>query len=531
MPAHLVCPSCSAALSVKDEYAGRAVRCPQCGGVIAPGRPGSAPPALPNPAVPAPHPLEPETVAPPLEAAAEPAAPGGALPVARPVAKRGEEPADGGGGARPAPRHESDEDRGSRGPRRGARGGAAGGDDRPPRRPRRRYEDDGHEDEERNEKKGVSATTLILGILGAVLLTCCGTAGYAGWWAYTRVQKAKDDFVEALDKLNLRVNAFTYADLKVGEATRAVADSELGDGRVATDDDLAKVFATSPERIGAWSQKVSQKRAIVWQSGDDYLIAAFHPTADGTARLQAKEWRPGAGAALSDGELDDAKFLQRYPLQTGDGPKPAPPGAVLEVTDEQLVQAFQADARAADAKYKNRVLIVNGTIVSTVPLNKVVSVTMTGFVTGTVKKELAERLEGASRGQAVRLKGTCVGLVGTVVLLADCEVLDVAPGTVLSVRAADLIAEVGKDPEAAEEKYSGKTVRVRSARVVDVDEGQISLTGADVKGAKVRLRVSYQKAEQDQFAALKIGDTVNVQGECTSCTRNEITIDFATVVP
>ena len=34
MPIRIACPSCSATLSVKDEFAGRAVRCPKCGTVI-----------------------------------------------------------------------------------------------------------------------------------------------------------------------------------------------------------------------------------------------------------------------------------------------------------------------------------------------------------------------------------------------------------------------------------------------------------------------------------------------------------------
>ncbi len=34
MPIRLTCPSCSATLSVKDEFAGRAVKCPKCNGVI-----------------------------------------------------------------------------------------------------------------------------------------------------------------------------------------------------------------------------------------------------------------------------------------------------------------------------------------------------------------------------------------------------------------------------------------------------------------------------------------------------------------
>lgn len=45
MPIRITCPSCSAVLSVRDENAGRAVKCPKCDGVIPVPTPAAPPPA------------------------------------------------------------------------------------------------------------------------------------------------------------------------------------------------------------------------------------------------------------------------------------------------------------------------------------------------------------------------------------------------------------------------------------------------------------------------------------------------------
>lgn len=56
MPIRITCPSCSAVLSVRDENAGRAVRCPKCDGVIPVPVPAPPPEPPPEPAAPPPPP-------------------------------------------------------------------------------------------------------------------------------------------------------------------------------------------------------------------------------------------------------------------------------------------------------------------------------------------------------------------------------------------------------------------------------------------------------------------------------------------
>ena len=109
MPLRVVCPSCSSQLSVRDEFAGRAVRCPKCGGVIPPdSTPDSpSPPPAEQPA-PSPEQLDAafQNFGSPPESPAEPTvAP--ARPKAEPV--RGDRDRD-----RPRPRPRSSSPSGRR---------------------------------------------------------------------------------------------------------------------------------------------------------------------------------------------------------------------------------------------------------------------------------------------------------------------------------------------------------------------------------------------------------------------------------
>src|SRR6185437_13625991 len=74
MALRIVCPSCAGQLNVKDEFAGRALKCPKCNYVIPPSFGPSAPPP----------------VAPIAKLA--PVAPKPPPPVARPIAPKAPEP-------------------------------------------------------------------------------------------------------------------------------------------------------------------------------------------------------------------------------------------------------------------------------------------------------------------------------------------------------------------------------------------------------------------------------------------------------
>ncbi|MBP3960232.1 hypothetical protein J8F10_33820 [Gemmata sp. G18] len=529
MPVRLVCPSCSATLSVKDEFAGRAVRCPKCGGVIPasqPGAPVPPPSRAVMPALPLPEPA-PEPPPELFGVPDEPAPPKGGKIVGRPVTPvpEGDEYDE---EARPARR------RGPRDERNGddrpsTRRGAAGRDDDRPVR-RRRPRDDGDDDRPEG-KKGGKGPIIIVAILCGTLLTCCGGAGYGGWWLYSKAKKAKDDFVEAVDKINFRVGALTYGELEVGTATRTETDAKLGTGRIATDADLPKVFAADPGRTDVWSDKVRQKRAILWQNGDDYLIAAFHPTADGNARLQAKEWHPKSGAALREGELNDVKFAQQYP-----------PGGT-SVTAEDLAQAYKDNVTTADEKYKNKTVLVEGKLNDfTYGFEGELQVILDGVpaspgrlattVRVFVAKSDTNKVLGISRGQTAKFKGKCNGTFGGLEINIANATFDSAGADLSStVTASTLIAEYGRGNEATDEKYKDKPITITSALIESKDGDQSLYVVGNLKKSTVRIKVTLPSDAKKQIATLKAGDRVKIKGEYSSSSDNVIYINRAWIAP
>ncbi|AMV29260.1 tRNA-anti-like protein [Gemmata sp. SH-PL17] len=529
MPVRLVCPSCSATLSVKDEFAGRAVRCPKCGGVI-PATPSgaSAPPpsraVMPPIPVPEPPPAPPPA---PFEGLDEPAPSRGGKIVGRPTGRP----------VAPVPasdERDEDEERPARrrGPGEEGRNDAdRGDDDRPVRR--RRPRDDEYDQPE--GKKGGKGPIIIVAILCGTLLTCCGGVGYGGWWLYSKAKKAKDDIVEAVDKMNLRVNSFSYADLEVGTVTRTETDAKLGSGRVATDADLPKVFATDPQRADAWADKVRQKRAVVWQNGDDYIIAAFHPTADGNARLQAKEWRPKSGAALREGEVNDFRFMQQYPPGGGPG---------VSVTAAELAGAYKDNATTANEKYKNKNVLVEGKLDDlSFGFDGEVQALLEGvppapgkalgtLVRVVVSKSDVNKVLNVSRGQTLALKGKCSGLTGDLfvdVLNATVESTGVDPAPTVS--AALLLAEYGRNNEATDEKYKDKPITITNAVVESKDGEQSVYVVGNLKKSTVRIKVTLPFDTRKQTAALKVGDRLKIKGEYSSSSDNVIYINRAWIVP
>ncbi len=542
MPIRLVCPSCSATLSVKDEYAGRAIKCPKCAGVIPASQPGAAPPLPPAaaaPPPPPPPPPPPESAPSPFDALDDMAAPkpkATGRPTGKPVAKAGSDDDD--EDAKPTRRKGRDDDD-ERGARKGGRDSEdSDDDDRPSRGKKKRGDDD--ENDDRPAKKKGGGGIVIVAILCGTLLLCCGGVGYGVYWFYTKAKKAKDDFVEAVDKLNFRVSTFSYNKLEVGETTRTQTDSELGGGRIATDADLQKVFASDPSRTDAWTAKMNAKRAIVWQNGDDYIIAAFHPTADGTARLQAKEWRPKSGAALKEGELDDAKFLVEYPVGGGPG---------TPVTAEVLAEAYKAgNGTVGDPKYKGKWLLVEGKVkeiefnYSTPPELRIAfeGVKKDGGGTMEARVSLAKtdtkKGLALSPGQTVKLKCKCNGYTFGSLDLENGTVSGSNPDPNPTVTAAALSAEYTKDKEATDEKYSTKFLTVTDATVESVNGDTLVLTSGPgaKKGTGAKIHVSLKGDDNFRKAAgtIAVNSRVTVKGSYSQFGSNpNVNLSYAWVVP
>jgi predicted Zn finger-like uncharacterized protein len=529
MPIRITCPSCSATLSVKDEFAGRAVKCPKCGGVIPPAPPAAPsapaePPAAsasPPPAPVAEKPPETEPEEPAFEELDEPAKPaktGGKI-TGKPVTR-----AKGADDDEDRPRRKDGGDDGDR-PRRKDRDAADRDerDDRPGRR-RRREEDDDRP--ARGKKEGGSGGVLIVGIICGTLLLCCTGVAGLGYWFYTKAKEAVETVKEGLEKTNLRVNETTFRGLTVGSTTRTQAENTLGGGKIATAEDIEKALGADAAAADKWMSMVVRNRAVVWRNGDDFILAAFHPNADGTARLQMKEWRPKIGLSASAGEPNDAAFLEKYPPGKPVGPGPGggndeepPPGPLTEVTAEDLAQEYKDNESTADAKYKGKWLLVEGKVKQMDPGGKTDSpgVQLDGVKAGKFDllvrcfcpPDEAGKVLNLTRGQAVTVQGKCVGNPAkTFVRLDHCRVKSFEKDPAIQTSAADLVAEFAKDFEAANEKYKDKEVFVTDAVVVSAGKGGSLARFRGDAGGAITLQANFASDQNDKLAKLRPGEKV-----------------------
>ena len=336
MPIRLTCPSCSATLSVKDEFAGRAVKCPKCGGVIPasqPATPAAATPVAPPPAATSPPPAPAAEAAPaekaPLDDFDEPAKPaktGGKItgkPVAR--SKGADEDED-------RPRETTTMT--TRTTARVVNATRMKTRTTPKARNAMVTTRTATETAPRNGGVGTTMTTMARHAAAAASKPSGGSNTpiiLAHCWRLPAHllrrrrlrrllvhEQGQGDRREGQAKESKSTN-FSSEPVelqrppKVGASTRGQVDLTLGDGKVATTDDLKLAFGTDTKKVEAWTPKVDDGRAIIWRNNDDFILAAFHPGADAAARLQAKEWRPKSAGNASDGELDDAKFLEKFP--------------------------------------------------------------------------------------------------------------------------------------------------------------------------------------------------------------------------
>lgn len=197
MPIAVMCPSCSASFSVKDELASKRAKCPKCGEPLT--IPGGAP------AAPAPVPAVAKPVAArPVAAPVKPADDGDDRP--RSQKRRDDEEED-----QPKAKRPRDEDDGDDRPR-GKRRRDQEEDERP--KGRKRREDDADDDEPRGKrrrdddddqpKKKSKALPIVLGILGGLVLLCGGGCGGFYWFvikpAGEQLQAMGSEFQSEVEK-------------------------------------------------------------------------------------------------------------------------------------------------------------------------------------------------------------------------------------------------------------------------------------------------------------------------------------------
>jgi predicted Zn finger-like uncharacterized protein len=506
MPLRVVCASCSSSLKVKDELAGRAVKCPKCGEVV----------RVPTPDAPPP---EPE-----LEAVqAEPADP------PRPAKGRRAEDEAEEAPARPAararPRYEDDEEEDDRGSRQGAGKG-----------------------ERRPAKK--SALPLILGIVGACLLLVCGGVGYGAYWLYSRgkqaVQQVGKNFEKQAEEAkkaqekreaekraaekNDRVTRANYDKLRPA-MTRAEVEELLGPGQPLTSPELHDLFRPADrgsETTFRWAGPVALGRVVVWKNAGDRILVAFYPKASPTGRLQSKSYNPWSGAPAGS-FLDDPAFVSKY-------------GEVPSVTVGRLVQEYQADPGAADKRYNGQPLAVEGNLLAVEAQGEAgLVVRLEGPLSGpgkqrttarcVVRPDSVGRAADHALGRTVRLIGTCAGWDGTAVRVNDCRFDRTGPGPDPAVvtNVAELIVQYRKDLTAADARYKGRQVDVRYAVVVAVGGKLVLRSGLNTpelrKVVPLPVEVSGGPGWGIRFDRLQPGDQVRVRGACAGLSGGAIRIE------
>lgn len=557
MPIRISCPACAASLSIRDEFAGRAVRCPKCAGVIPPSAqpvatvseaesvaalpplpPPPAPPppvaVAPPPVPPAPEPLD----LPPDEPAPPPKPPkSGSRPVPPPEPRprdeveddrrrrrrdeddesdrrrRDEDDED----ARPRRKRRDEDDRDERGRRR----------DRDEDRPRRRRRDEDDDRPAYARGRGQSNTGVAVAVVGAVVLLVGG--GALAWYLSSQSDKEADPTVAGTP-----LNRNKFEGLKVGTATRAQVEQELGKGRAATVDDLVKVFGTEAAPIDKWTPLVAKNRVLVWQGGPDAVLAAFHPDAEPGARLQMKEWR-ARGVSSFAGEAGDLAFLTKYPPpdKADDLTGPAVPA-----TGAEIANAYATDPGAADARYKDKVVVVEGTL-EDIELEldgtmhvRIVGAAEPGGVAPRVTVQPGEmsKVLNCSRLQTVKFKGRCAGLSGTVVAIKSGK-LEGKPGPdpALFVGGTELVEAYTQDEQKADARYKDRFVIVSGAEVASKTADAVYLASRKSKGLKIRMALSPEFLKQ--FDGVPVGRAVKVRGVCTGKSGDEILLDRGWLVP
>jgi len=493
MPVRVVCSACSTQLNVRDEHAGRAVKCPKCGAVI--------PPAAPPPPV---ADATGSSAPPPLPTQVAHVAGSTEKPIAKP------------------PRDRNDDET----------------DDRPKRKRRRRDDDDFDDDRprgrerERPAKKGGAG--VLLGVVGLILLTCCGSGAFGIYYFVNKVKEVAEKTKEWVETINPRVNRFNYENLKEAMTANEV-EAILGPGRIATADDVDMAYKGShPVRAQEWKALAAQGRVAIWRNGDDYILCGFHPSA-ANGRLQMKNFQTANGL----NSPNERFATDEDAAKPGWGKKKEPLPAI-SIEAWNLAKMYKDNPAQGDTNYKNRTLLVTGQLDDISLRDDELLVQLTNPPPATppgLKIQCVLRTTSANaawkltRGQIVTIRGTCAGSAGLFVTLTDAVVDNQQADPAASVNMQGLANEFKRDAVAAEMKYDGKQIAISSASVVRVD-GNSLILASPLKGT-FTVRATFPAEFRSRLAAysLKPGGRVDVKGEFSTYSDNELSLNRCWLVP
>jgi hypothetical protein len=421
-------------------------------------------------------------------------------------------------------------------------------DDRP--RPKSRRDEDEDEDNDNGGRKrdrritGESSSNApalrLIGCVVTLLIVFCGGGAYGLYLLYKAGKDKVEEITREMDRANARVTQGNAERVQTGRATLAEAESVLGPGKPATVEEVKRVFPGagqfSQDRIAEWTPKADQGRVLYWQNGDDIVIAAFHPDLAPAARLQMKAYSFRGGTSTGHaGEPNDEKFLKDNP------PGDADAGPPVEVTAEELAKAYKDDPAAADAKYKGRLVAVEGKL-HDIMITGDVMVLLAGLPPepgqplGTKVRCLPTKAEerrvwNASRGQTIKLKGKCAGMSGPFIDVMDCKVERMGSDPAVQLRASALVLEHAKDADGTDRKYQDKAVTLTDALVESKEAAALVVVSTSKKGPPVKIKATLPADYVKQLAGVKVGDRVTIKGEYSSSSDGTIYLNRCWVVP
>ncbi len=253
-----------------------------------------------------------------------------------------------------------------------------------------------------------------------------------------------------------------------------------------------------------------------------------------------------AGCGRQPGQSGTASTQQTGTAESPGGHPEAAQPPELKTTAEALAKEAIADPTAAEAKYKGKVVEVDGQVAFA---NKIVGDNRMFSLTGAKKQptdavsrdvmctprpDQQDRAWGLGRGQKVKVVGRVTGVNTFGVSLSDCTVAEEGPNPTQTVSAEQLAADYAKNPLAAEKKYLAGEKYAK----------EIIITGtvADLKTKNdfyvVRLAGSGPVAvdctvKKEDWESLKKGEKVTIKGDLSfayDAKANAVVVETAFVL-
>lgn len=219
-----------------------------------------------------------------------------------------------------------------------------------------------------------------------------------------------------------------------------------------------------------------------------------------------------------------------------------PQGPPVEVSSEQLAKEYVTDPRAADARYKNKLLQVKGTVATVNKIETMNRIYLTGYkktptesyldrpIRCAVRPEVLDKVPLLSRGQMVQVTGKCTDGGALGVNLADCDFKELEPSSVITISAEALTKEfaaAGKNDLSVHKKYNNKEVIVEGT-VADVVPRQV--LSRVILAGQAPWTVSCKFGLKAEFQQLKKGQKARIRGVYEDFANNQVNIQGETVL-